>query len=110
MDCRGFVVPARRASACVIPPILIEAVRDRKLERAGFTVLCYLHTQLEYGEYRTVKHWAVADAIGVKRSTVSKALHQLVAMGYLRAGVKTERNIGSYMLLGSKGDAVKQSA
>lgn len=94
----------------MIPPILIEAVRDRKLKGAPFTVLCYLHTELEYGEFRTVKHWAVAGAIGVKRQTVSQALQQLVASGYLRAGIKTERNIGSYMLLGSKGDPVKQSA
>lgn len=94
----------------MIPPILVEAVRDRKLKGAPFTVLCYLHTQLEYGEFRTVKHWAVADAIGIKRQNVSLALHLLVEAGYLRAGPKTERNVGSYMLLGSRGDPVKQSA
>jgi hypothetical protein len=94
----------------VIPPILIEAVRDRKLKGVPVTLLCYLHSTLELGEYRMVKHWAVAGEIGTTRQRVSQALHLLVAEGYLRAGTKTERNVGSYMLLSSRGEAVKQSA
>lgn len=94
----------------MIPPILIEAVRDRRLKGAPFTLLCFLHTILEYGEYRRLKHLSVAEAIGVPRRTVSQSMHILVDEGYLRSGDKQERNVGTYMLLNSRGEAVKQSA
>jgi hypothetical protein len=94
----------------MIPALLVEALKDRRLRGAPFTVLCYLHAVLEIGEYRTVKHWVVAQEVGITRQRASQALHVLVGLGYLRAGVTTQRNVRSYMLLTSRGDAVSQSA
>jgi hypothetical protein len=94
----------------IIPPLLVEALKDRQLRGAPFTVLCYLHAVLEMGEYRTVKHWVVAQEVGVTRQRASQALHMLVRLGYLRAGITTQRNVRSYMLIASRGPAVAQSA
>lgn len=94
----------------MIPPLLVEALKDRRLRGAPFTVLCYLHAVLELGEYRTVKHWAIAQEVGITRQRASQAMHTLVELGYLRAGVKTQRNVCSYMLLTSRGEPVQQSA
>ena len=90
--------------------LIVEAVKDKRLRGAPFTVLCYLHSILELGEYRVVKHLSVAADVGLTRQCVSESLHKLVENGYLRAGIKTGRNVGSYMLLTSRGDSVKQSA
>lgn len=94
----------------MIPALLIEALKDRNLRGAPFTVLCYLHAVLELGEYRTVKHWVVAQHLGITRQRASQAIHTLVQFGYLRVGVKAERNVRSYMLLTSRGEPVRQSA
>lgn len=90
--------------------LIVEAVKDKRLRGAPFTVLCYLHSILELGEYRVVKHLSVAADVGLSRWGVSAAMHRLVDLGYLRAGVKTGRNVGSYMLVASRGAPVKQSA
>jgi hypothetical protein len=94
----------------MIPALIVEALKDRRLRGAPFTVLCYLHAVLELGEYRTVKHWVVAQEVGITRQRASQAIHTLVQFGYLRAGIKTQHNVSSYMLLTSRGEPVQQSA
>ena len=94
----------------MISPLLIEASKDKSIRGAPFTVLCYLHSILELGEYRVVKHLSVAADVGLTRQCISESLSKLVKHGYLRAGIKGSRNVGSYMLLASRGDSVKQSA
>lgn len=89
----------------MIPPLLIEASKDRKLRGAPVHVLCYLHATLELGEYRTVKHLAVAEAVGLTRQRVSQAIHTLVEEGYLRLRAEGGRRVGSYMLLSSRAPA-----
>lgn len=88
----------------MISPLLIEASKDRHLRGAPIHVLCYLHSTLEVGEYRTVKHLAVAEAIGITRQRVSQAIHLLVEQGYLRER-KGDARVGSYMLLNSRAPA-----
>lgn len=90
----------------MIPPLIVEAVKDRHLRGAPFTLLCYLHTQLEYTEFRAVKHWAVADVLGLSRRRVSQAFHALVQEGYIREGVSSSRKVGSYQLIASRGAPV----
>lgn len=94
----------------MIPPLLVDAAHDPKLRGAPIHVLLYLHSVLTYGEYRTVLHWHVAEKLHLNRQNVSKTIKRLVELGYLRAGPTLERNIGSYMLLGSRGTAVKVPA
>jgi predicted transcriptional regulator len=94
----------------MIPALLVEALKDKRLRGAPFTVLCYLHAVLELGEYRTVKHWVVAQELGITRQRASQAIGTLVETGYLRAGDTTARNVRSYMLLTSRGEPVRQSA
>lgn len=89
----------------MIPPALIEASKDRKLRGAPIHVLCFLHATLEVGEFRTVKHLAVAEAVGITRQRVSQAIHLLVDQGYIRARAEGGRRIGSYMLLNSRAPA-----
>ena len=93
----------------MIPMLIVEAVKDKRLRGAPFTVLCYLHSELEYEEYRSIKHWAVADVLGVTRQCVSQAMRLLVERGYIREGVSSTRKIGSYRLLGSRGNEIDQS-
>ena len=103
----------------MISPLLAEGSQDRKLRGAPIHVLCYLHATIEVGEYRTVKHLAVAEAVGLTRQRVSQAIHTLVKEGYIRAmsGSATDkairrhreksgaRRIESYMLLNSRAPA-----
>jgi DNA-binding MarR family transcriptional regulator len=89
----------------VISPLLAEASKDRKLRGAPIHVLCYLHATIEIGEYRTVKHLAVAEAVGLTRQRVSQALHLLVELGYIRARSEGGRRVESYMLLNSRAPA-----
>lgn len=87
----------------MILPALQEASIDRTLPPAARAVLLYLHGYLELGEFRTVKHAAVAEMTGLRRARVSRAIHLLVEQGYLREGGRQERNVGSYLLLGTRG-------
>jgi biotin operon repressor len=86
----------------MISPLLVEASKDRRLRGAPIHVLCFLHSTLEVGEYRTVKHLAVAEAIGMTRQRVSQAIHLLVELGYMRARSEGGRRVESYMLLNSR--------
>jgi DNA-binding transcriptional MocR family regulator len=86
----------------VISPLLAEGSKDRKLRGAPIHVLCYLHATIEVGEYRTVKHLAVAQAVGLSRARVSQAIHLLVTEGYIRARSEGGRRVESYMLLNSR--------
>lgn len=86
----------------MISPLLAEAVEDPQLRGAPLHVLLFLHKVLEYGEYREIKHWVIAEKTKLSRRNVSRAIKHLVGLGYLRAGPTKERNIGSYMLLGSR--------
>lgn len=94
----------------MISPLLAEAVEDARLRGTPIQVLVYLHKVLEYGEYRTIKTWVIAEKLHVNRWSVSAGLKRLVELGYVRAGPVKERNVGSYMLLGSRGEAVRDPA
>jgi DNA-binding transcriptional MocR family regulator len=89
----------------VISPLLAEASKDRKLRGAPIHVLCYLHATIEVGEFRTVKHLAVAQAVGLSRARVSQAIHVLVDEGYIRSRSEGGRRVESYMLLNSRAPA-----
>lgn len=86
----------------MILPALKDASTDRRVRGAPLAVLTYLHGVLELGLYRPVKHWVVADRLGLKRNTVSGALKLLVQLGYLVEGARRERNVGTYMLVSAQ--------
>jgi hypothetical protein len=92
----------------MISPLLRDAGQDNRLRDTPIHVLVYLHSVLDYGEFRAVKIEAAAVAIGKSRRRVSAALNLLADLGYIRAGDKQERNVRSYMLLMNRGEPAKQ--
>jgi DNA-binding IclR family transcriptional regulator len=70
----------------------------------------YLHWQLSYTEFRSVKRWVLADEIGFSPRQVTRALTLLVESGYLRQGDRQKGKVGSYALLPSRGEIAKQKS
>lgn len=83
----------------MILPALRDATTDRDLRGWPIHVLTFLHGELDVGEDRWVTAWWIAEKIGAKRPTVSRALQRLVDRGYLRRGNTAEGNIGSYRIV-----------
>lgn len=82
-----------------ILPALRDATMDPALRGWPIHVLFYLHTILDVGEDRHIKAWFVAQEIGAKRRSVTRALRLLVDKGYLRMGKTAEGNVGSYRIV-----------
>lgn len=84
-------------------PALRDAATDPTLRGAPREVLLLLHAGLDLVDYRPVKAWVLASAIGCRPQTAARALRRLVEEGYLDAGPITTRNVGTYRLYATRG-------
>lgn len=70
-----------------------------ELEGPPLTIYLYLLDVLNPAHLAAVKEEAVASRLGLHRTTVWKALRELVAKGYLEKGVAKPGSPGTYRLV-----------
>lgn len=85
----------------MILPSLAAAPVDRSLSDIAVRALVLLHGHLDLVAYRPMKAWVVGEALGVKPHTAAAALRSLVRAGYLDAGPRQARRVGTYRLIGT---------
>lgn len=85
----------------MILPALAQAPSDRRVSDSALRVLVWLHGQLDLVAFRPVKAWVLAATLEVKPHTASAALRELVQAGYLDAGPRQARRVGTYRLVGT---------
>lgn len=78
-------------------PALRDAATDRALRGRDRQVLLVLAFELDPVQPMPVKHVALAERIGMKRTHVSRSLRHLVRLGYLARG-EDEGAIATYRL------------
>lgn len=83
----------------LFPPVLKQAVRDRRLSVTERAALLLLWQSLSAAEYRPLKAESLAADLGVKRQSAARALSHLVAYGYLLMHVTGPRDPRQYLLV-----------
>lgn len=75
-------------------------VRDPVIADHPHAIRVYVHLseQLTFGQCRPIKAYVVADALGLKKETVLRALDLLVNRSYLREGARSDNNVRSFQL------------
>ena len=91
----------------MITPALLEGAVE--LNGSEYKIYGRLHGILSHGEYRTLKLWPLAQEMRMNKANVGKAMKRLVALGYLREGLRQENGGRSYMLVAVRGEAAKRS-
>ena len=81
------------------PPVVAQAVRDRRLSVTERAALLLLWQELSAGEYRPMKAEALAFQLGVKRQSAARALSHLVAAGYLLEHRTGPRDVRQFLLV-----------
>lgn len=93
-------------------PAIDDLVSDSKLTGVPTRVYLHLLRKLDPQEFRHVKNWGVAKALGLRPGTVGRAMDLLVLSGFLQRG-KREQGVWSYTIAyarDEKGESVDVSS
>lgn len=81
------------------PPVVAQAVRNRRLSVTERLALLLLWQELSPSEFRPMKAEALAHMLGVKRQSAARALSHLVAAGYLLEHRTGPRDVRQFLLV-----------